>query len=791
MRRSDAGRLLAVVVVAAVVVSGAWVLRMLVRDVELSVEDIVAAFDPNAMPEGLEVAYPRDGTLFPPEIVAPTFRWRSGGSQAWLVDVNLGPSAVVQAVCYSPRWKPSADVWEHIKSRCVDRSAVVTIIGVTLTRPPRIVAGARFAIRTSGDRVDAPIFYREVNLPFIDAVKDPSMIRWRFGSIADEQAPPIVLTGLPVCGSCHSFSADGTLLGMDVDYSNDKGSYAIADVNEEMVLTDDAIITWSDYRRSDGVETFGLLSQVSPDGRYVISTVKDKSVFVPRPDLAFSQLFFPFQGILCVYDRQTGAFASLPGADDPNYVQSNATWSPDGQTLVFARSRSYELNTPVTRGKVLLSPEDCNEFLRDGKPFLFDLYRIEFNDGAGGIPQPLKGASDNAKSNFFPKYSPDGRWIVFCRATSYMLLQPDSELYIIPAEGGVARRLECNTDRMNSWHSFSPNGRWLVFSSKHNTPYTQLFLAHIDEQGRSSPPVLLEHFTAADRAANIPEFVNTRATAIRHIRESFLDSYSYVRAAREFLRAADYDAAAEALKKALRLDPGNCEARFHTAHICERRGDLEEAASHLMEVIRLDPNYPDAHYNLGLAMLRLSRLDEAVGYLRQAVAADPNRPATHTNLGAALLMRGESDAAITALNEAVRLDPNYADAWHNLGQAMLQRKQRPQAITCWLKVLALRPNDVHTHHHVATVLAMEGNATAAAEHYDKAVGLDSSIDKSPILPQIIAAKFAEQRRFSEAARYEARALRIAKAAGDEAFVKSSAQRLETYRKLSGSAAGGQ
>ena len=38
-------------------------------------------------------------------------------------------------------------------------------------------------------------------------------------------------------------------------------------------------------------------------------------------------------------------------------------------------------------------------------------------------------------SNYFAKYSPDGNWIVFCKAKSFMLLQPDSELYIIPAAG--------------------------------------------------------------------------------------------------------------------------------------------------------------------------------------------------------------------------------------------------------------------------------------------------------------------------------------------------------------------
>ena len=47
------------------------------------------------------------------------------------------------------------------------------------------------------------------------------------------------------------------------------------------------------------------------------------------------------------------------------------------------------------------------------------------------------------------------------------------------------------------WHSWSSNGRWLVFSSKANTAYTQLFLTHIDANGESTPPVVLERFTVA------------------------------------------------------------------------------------------------------------------------------------------------------------------------------------------------------------------------------------------------------------------------------------------------------
>ncbi|HPZ83153.1 MAG TPA: hypothetical protein PL064_06950, partial [Thermogutta sp.] len=138
----------------------------------------------------------------------------------------------------------------------------------------------------------------------------------------------------------------------------------------------------------------------------------------------------------------------------------------------------------------------------------YSLYRIPFNGGRGGTPEPIEGASHNGMSNTFPKVSPDGKWIVFVKCRNGQLLRPDSELWIVPATGGTARKMRCNTPLMNSWHSFSPNGRWMVFSSKANTPYTQMFLTHIDEEGNDSPSILISNATAANRAVNLPEFIN-------------------------------------------------------------------------------------------------------------------------------------------------------------------------------------------------------------------------------------------------------------------------------------------
>jgi hypothetical protein len=59
-----------------------------------------------------------------------------------------------------------------------------------------------------------------------------------------------------------------------------------------------------------------------------------------------------------------------------------------------------------------------------------------------------------------------------------------------------------------------------VFVSKAHTPFTELFIAHVDEHGIDSPPVRLSRFSDELLAANVPEFINIRPDALKKIRLS-------------------------------------------------------------------------------------------------------------------------------------------------------------------------------------------------------------------------------------------------------------------------------
>ena len=691
---------------------------------------------------GIEINYPEEGTIFPPEFPSPQFLWDDTlqGSVKWHIRLSTkSGEELYRGITESSKWRPDSAVWQNIKTVPVTEPVSFTVIGEQKGILARKFSSGKCTFSFSKDSVGAPVFYRAVPLPFGYAVKHVEEIEWYSGRITDSK-PHKVLENIPVCANCHSFSNTG-LVAMDVDYANDKGSYIIAPSTDTVKLTADRIITWSDYKRQEGVQTFGLLSQVSPNGRYVLSTVKDRSVFVPVDNLEYSQLFFPVKGILVVYDRNAQTYFALPGASDPAYVQSNPNWSPDNSEVMFARANRYVSEKIERTSAVVLNIADVEEFTSGRQDFKFDLYRIPFNNGRGGQAIPVPGASKNNKSNYFARYSPDGKWVVFCQADNFMLLQRDSKLYIMPSGGGEPRLMTCNTGNMNSWHSWSPNSRWLVFSSKNNGPYTQLYLTHIDENGNDSPPVFLENLAFGTKAVNIPEFIPPGASALHAMVDSFSrNAKYYTRMAGVSKAESRYKDALKFLEDAIKADSTYYEAYEQRIFVnvllgnSRSKDDLKDrmiAEAIIEKQIQQNPQDLSLYISRGRLRLinddfkgalqdgmyvlnsnandylkyqlimsvyeNIGQSDKAIYYKKKMLELKPDDINLSQSLALLYNKINQPEPALELLNDLVVKHPEVADLYINRAKLLLNKKDYPAAKADFDKAISVEPGNYLTY----------------------------------------------------------------------------------------------
>ncbi|MGB7986357.1 MAG: tetratricopeptide repeat protein [Terracidiphilus sp.] len=780
-------------------------------------------------PQFLVIDRPLKGTLYPPEITAPQFAWRDGntGSKVWRIEIEFSghghplriwsngekmlvgeldtqlqgyvePTLTAEEQMMHT-WRPDEKTWAEIKSRSAEGPATVTISGFASREDSKPLSSARSTFQTSKDVVGAPVFYRDVPLippppeteqrgvikPLPDSVLPK--IRWELRYI-NETRNRLVMTNLPTCGNCHSFSRDAKVMGIDVDGpANDKGLYALLPLKKVSSISNEYLIHWSAFSEAGAQKRYGFMSQVSPDGKYVVNSIDVPHAHGVRvldrlyngfyADYGFGQVFYQTRGVLAWYSKETNKLQPLPGADDPNYVQTAAFWSPDGKYLVFSRAAARDPYPPGAQRATYAN--DPNE-----TQIQYDLYRIPFNDGKGGTPERIVGASENGMSNNFPKVSPDGKWIVFVRCKNGLLMRPDSKLYIVPFDGGEARPLESNLPVMNSWHSWSPNGKWLVFSSKSPSLYTHLYLTHIDEQGHASPPVVIENVTAANRAVNIPEFLNLGTGELDRIETPAIDFYREFDAAEQLQEEHKYAEAIPAWQIAAAKDPTDARPLNNIGVALDASGRTTEAIEAYQKSLTINPDSSQAQNNLSSALAESGRLEEALEHIRRALELDDSNASAHVNLGHILLqMGGHGDEAVSELKKGIELAPRSPDGYNVYGVYLAHQGRLEEAIAQMQKAVELSPRSAELRYNLGRALAAAGRYPEALPHFEAAA--EFTARKDPGTLQMLAAMQFETGEPRRAIATAQEALRLATDQNDSQLTEKLHKDLERYQAQTG------
>jgi hypothetical protein len=481
---------------------------------------------------------PQDDALFPANWIRPRFRFSSSGYED-LFEIRVHAEREKHdLVVYTKNklWTMPRDMWEGLAQNAFDEPVTVTVRGVNSAKPgePTITTG-KFTI--------APVYaggamvYWAANGPYEAGGKS-----WLVGfSVGEEgtvdalkvdqvaEEPVLQENGSPKpaknvesekfgkvsypegrarCVGCHTSTPDGSAVAFADAWP---WNIVFASVQEETLgerpsgITEAGALmaqqpwlgapTFSRAHWSDGdrimVTSFGNSMGVGWGGTSYNKTNQDRLVWmdlsstavVPtRPAADINALSTKMQ------ELQGTAFGFIARNGDPR-AAVNPDFSHDGSTI------AYTSTSLTTDGHVGGTPDS---------PIQADIYTVPYNDRAGGAATPLMGAADPTALEYYPDYSADDDFIAFTRAqatTGQVYYRPDGEIYVVPAEGGMARRLEANDPPacsgqsspgiINSWPKWSPsvgsaNGKsyyWLIFSSAR--AYPEQFVL---ERDNYSPP---------------------------------------------------------------------------------------------------------------------------------------------------------------------------------------------------------------------------------------------------------------------------------------------------------------
>jgi tetratricopeptide (TPR) repeat protein len=191
--------------------------------------------------------------------------------------------------------------------------------------------------------------------------------------------------------------------------------------------------------------------------------------------------------------------------------------------------------------------------------------------------------------------------------------------------------------------------------------------------------------------------------------------------------------------------------------------------------------------NLGEAYEDAGDAERALAHYERALHWQPGARGAHTRIGAILARRGEIERASRHLLLALRLDPADAQAHVELGTLLLRTGQLEAAQASLERALELEPGNAAARYRLAELRALAGEEQAAAALFAEALAArpparDAPLaDKNPAVLVALAAGCAEAGRPEAAERWAARALTLARLAGQRELVTRLEADLARYR----------
>lgn len=184
----------------------------------------------------------------------------------------------------------------------------------------------------------------------------------------------------------------------------------------------------------------------------------------------------------------------------------------------------------------------------------------------------------------------------------------------------------------------------------------------------------LNHFTGKSYELAISSF--NKAIRLSPGTDTAINAYDYM--ARAELSQGNTDAAIEAYRKALKIDPKRDDLHAQLGKIFTTEERLDEAAVEFELAVQ---NNPDAanRYSLGQGYLATGRYEEAKAQFELVRQLSPKDPFGDFGVGQAYAQQGKYDFAVDAFKSAIAIKSDYWGAYSEMGYALADSGDLGQA----------------------------------------------------------------------------------------------------------------
>ena len=343
----------------------------------------------------------------------------------------------------------------------------------------------------AADSIDSYLTYRYF-LPSFQVVNDVGIYRRNISNF-DEQA--LVKTSYEnLCFNCHIYASNDSHYAMFHEREQEMGGTIIS-CNGKITKI---------IPKTGSMKNFATYAAWHPSGKYIaFSANKVNQIYYTS---AQHRDAYDTSSDLVFYNIENNTMFSDSSIYGSYYLETYPCWDPKGEYLYFCRTAyNYYDSTK--------DDHDASKY-RNVK---YDLMRIRFSEQKKCFSKPeyVIKADSIHKSIVWPKFSPNGRYILFCALDygNFPMFHQESDLWIFDVKNKTCRKLDnINSCFAEGYHSWSKNGRWIAYSSKAlDGAHTTLWITRFNDSANAEKPFILPQkdpffYKSFIKSFTVPEF---------------------------------------------------------------------------------------------------------------------------------------------------------------------------------------------------------------------------------------------------------------------------------------------